>query len=279
MSDARYLDIELDTGEMVRRRPLLASAGVVDAYQIVSTGADGKLDPSLIPSTGGPSADIATFVCGTDSIPAFMVVALIEERLIRASALVTAHAGSVVGVTLESGTEDDLINVQMGGIINFPTDVFGDFRGIVYLGSSGTLSPAPTPGSWFVQMLGLVISESALELDLGGWLVMLEAGLLPGEGSVEMATTSEAGIVILSEHGEMTPTEVVQADDPRVTGYHHTQSSANTLWTITHNCNMYPNVHCRNNSGETIVGEIAYTSRNQVTISFNQSVSGHAYLS
>src|SRR5262245_47051891 len=115
MSDDRFLDLDPATGELIRRIPITVSAGTDDSFKLARTRYDGKFDPSLIPSTGGPAADIATFQVGLNPLAAFRVVALIDEVLVSASALTTAHAGHVVGITLEAGAADAFISVQLGG--------------------------------------------------------------------------------------------------------------------------------------------------------------------
>jgi hypothetical protein len=60
--------------------------------------------------------------------------------------------------------------------------------------------------------------------------------------------------------------------------YTHNQSSANTVWTITHNMNKMPNVVVQDTAGTTVEGGITYINTNQLTITFSMAISGKAYL-
>jgi hypothetical protein len=61
--------------------------------------------------------------------------------------------------------------------------------------------------------------------------------------------------------------------------YIHTQSSANTVWTITHNLGFIPNVWTVDSNNNNISGVINIVNTNTLTITFNTSVAGKAYLS
>jgi hypothetical protein len=61
--------------------------------------------------------------------------------------------------------------------------------------------------------------------------------------------------------------------------YTHTQGSAATTWTITHNLGLFPVVSVVDNSGDEILANVHYTSNNQITISFDVAQAGKAYLS
>jgi len=61
--------------------------------------------------------------------------------------------------------------------------------------------------------------------------------------------------------------------------YAHTQGTASATWTILHNLDFYPNVTVVDSAGTIVEGEITYTNRNQVVLTFAASFSGKAYLS
>lgn len=58
----------------------------------------------------------------------------------------------------------------------------------------------------------------------------------------------------------------------------HIQSSAASVWEITHNLNKYPSVTVVDSAGSVVVGEVKYNNTNKVTITFIGSFSGKAYL-
>ena len=52
-----------------------------------------------------------------------------------------------------------------------------------------------------------------------------------------------------------------------------------STWTIQHNLNKYPSsVYTRDNSNDTIIGDVEYTDLDTITIQFSEAVSGTAYL-
>lgn len=72
-----------------------------------------------------------------------------------------------------------------------------------------------------------------------------------------------------------TATEVVVPD----LAYAHTQGTASATWTIVHNLDFFPNVTVVDSGGTIVEGEITYTNRNQVVLTFAAAFSGKAYLS
>ena len=87
-----------------------------------------------------------------------------------------------------------------------------------------------------------------------------------------ISITTPSGTVSLGTAGA---TEVVVPD----LAYAHTQSVASATWTINHNLDFYPNVTVVDSAGTIVEGEIAYTSRNQIVLTFSAAFSGTAYLS
>ena len=61
--------------------------------------------------------------------------------------------------------------------------------------------------------------------------------------------------------------------------YEHTQGSPSNTWVINHNLGFYPNVTIQDSGGSIVEGEISYTNLNSLTVSFQASFSGMAYLS
>lgn len=61
--------------------------------------------------------------------------------------------------------------------------------------------------------------------------------------------------------------------------YTHNQGSASDTWNITHNLNFYPNVTVQDSGGTIVEGEINYTTRNTLIVTFSSAFSGKAYLS
>ncbi len=56
------------------------------------------------------------------------------------------------------------------------------------------------------------------------------------------------------------------------------QHVASTTWVITHTLNKYPSVAVVDSSGNIVTGSISYQSLSQLTVVFNASFTGKAYL-
>ena len=63
-----------------------------------------------------------------------------------------------------------------------------------------------------------------------------------------------------------------------VVHYVHEQAVASDTWTINHNLGYYPSITVVDSSGNVVKGEAAYTSSNQVILSFAGGFAGKAYL-
>ena len=99
----------------------------------------------------------------------------------------------------------------------------------------------------------------------------------PGSNSViavndVISITTPLGTTTLEGAGA---TQVVVPD----IAYRHVQGAASATWTIVHNLDFYPNVTVIDSAGTIVEGEIAYTNRNQVVLTFSASFSGQAFLS
>ena len=65
----------------------------------------------------------------------------------------------------------------------------------------------------------------------------------------------------------------------QIVAYHHTQHVPSNIWAITHGLDFFPNVTVADSSGNLCEGEIDYTDKDSLTITFSGSFSGDAYLS
>lgn len=71
---------------------------------------------------------------------------------------------------------------------------------------------------------------------------------------------------------------LTEAGDFVSESYTHTQASAAATWTITHNLGKYPSVTIVDSGGDQVLGEVEYTSVNQLVVSFSAAFAGKAYL-
>ena len=60
--------------------------------------------------------------------------------------------------------------------------------------------------------------------------------------------------------------------------YIHDQGIPSIVWTINHNLNKYPSIVSVDSAGSVVMGQISYVDLNNVTITFNASFSGEAYI-
>ena len=60
--------------------------------------------------------------------------------------------------------------------------------------------------------------------------------------------------------------------------FEHVQMEASSVWTINHGLGKRPSVTVVDSCGNVVVGDVAYLSTNQLTVTFNAEFSGKAYL-
>jgi hypothetical protein len=65
---------------------------------------------------------------------------------------------------------------------------------------------------------------------------------------------------------------------PGGTTYVHTQFSADTTWNISHNLGRFPSVTIVDNAGRELLGDVSFLDSNLISIGFDLSVAGKAYL-
>ena len=75
------------------------------------------------------------------------------------------------------------------------------------------------------------------------------------------------------------PSQTINFVLPVGGNYNHTQSTASSTWTITHNLGFNPAVSVVDSGGNHVIGDVNYVSVNALTISFSAPFGGSAYLS
>lgn len=114
----------------------------------------------------------------------------------------------------------------------------------------------------------------------------------PLEGVVEVhdpgvagpPNTLAIGTVVSGATPEVTitgtaPTQTINFVLPVGGNYTHNQLTAASTWTITHNLGFFPAVSIVDSGGNYVIGDVNYVSQNVVSVSFNASFGGKAYLS
>jgi hypothetical protein len=60
--------------------------------------------------------------------------------------------------------------------------------------------------------------------------------------------------------------------------YIHNQMSASSTWSVQHDLNKFPSVSVVDSGNNMVVGDVEYIDENNLTITFNASFSGKAYI-
>jgi len=85
--------------------------------------------------------------------------------------------------------------------------------------------------------------------------------------------TTETNVVVVDANGK-----VSYNTDAYDKHYTHDQSVSSNQWTVTHNLNKYPSVQVVDSAGNFCIGQITHNSVNELTLDFNSSFGGKAYL-
>lgn len=92
-------------------------------------------------------------------------------------------------------------------------------------------------------------------------------------GTVEVGETADATITGIP------PTQTLNLVLPMAGQYVHNQMVSASTWTITHNLGFFPAVTIIDSGDHVVVGDVTYISENQLSVSFNATFGGKAYLS
>ena len=66
---------------------------------------------------------------------------------------------------------------------------------------------------------------------------------------------------------------------PSGASYVHTQSSAASVWTVTHDMGSFPGVTVVNDTGDEVLADVTYIDNTTVRVTLIQAMTGKAYLS
>lgn len=97
----------------------------------------------------------------------------------------------------------------------------------------------------------------------------------PNTLTVGTVTSGTANVTITG----VAPTQVLNFVLPISGSYIHTQSVSASTWTINHNLGFNPAVSIVDSGENVVIGDVTYISTNTLSVSFNASFGGKAYLS
>lgn len=143
------------------------STGPPDAGAIVMLGSDGKIDPSMLPASGGDV--VVTTMTAGEAIGAFQVVSVhVDGWAYKASATNAADASQTLGIAITSAVNPgDTLRIQQIGFLsnlgwNWPTP-----GQTLYLGPGGTVVTTVPAFPSFELTLGTTLSNTEIEVQVG----------------------------------------------------------------------------------------------------------------
>lgn len=127
---------------------------------------------------------------------------------------------------------------------------------------------------------GAVMDEE--EVDFGSGVKKLRSRVVLGGNTpgalvdvVDDEPADDAHGIVVRQAG---PIQVVIVSAPP-TNFLWFQSTAASVWTITHNLGFYPQVTTVDSTGHEVVGDVTYIDVNTVQVTFSGSFAGSAFMS
>lgn len=169
-------------------------------------------------------------------------------------------------------------NTRPVGSITYPTQTVTPFNSTTELIISKTTSGGKTIADFVSYAVGNVIYIfSADNPNVFGEFKLVSMGTW-----VTDSNFYRAEVQFIAGYGSLTHEETVgfaaeskQGGDKNFT---YIQSTSAAVWTITHNLGKRPSASVIDSAGSNVVGEVDYTSNNELTITFSSAFKGTAYL-
>lgn len=156
---ARYQTVD-DQGRKVLREAISQSRGAIDAYKIVQTNQNGKLDTSFFDA----NEECITVVAGEALNEGELVYTYIENGTTKAKkAIATSFSTCCVGFVKNNAQEGDFVKVYTDGYIN--TNNLDLNSRLVFLSASiagkFTQTPPASAGT-YRQLIGMAITPETI---------------------------------------------------------------------------------------------------------------------
>jgi len=119
---------------------------------------------------------------------------------------------------------------------------------------------------------------SSVSKPLEGVLEVHDPGVAGPPNTLAIGTVTSGSAPEVTITG-VAPAQTLNFVLPVGGNYTHNQLTAASTWTITHNLGFFPAVSIVDSGGNYVIGDVNYVSQNVVSVSFNASFGGKAYLS
>jgi hypothetical protein len=139
-----------------------------------------------------------------------------------------------------------------------------------------TVEVTKTPSKYVTVTKTSTISTVSKPLE--GVLEVHDPGVAGPPNTLTLGSVTSGATAAVSITGTA-PTQTINFVLPVGGNYTHTQSTASSTWTITHNLGFSPAVSVVDSGGNHVIGDVNYVSVNVLTISFSAPFGGSAYLS
>lgn len=140
---------------------IASSAGVGDANKIISTGSDGKIDLTLMPSGIGPSTET---IPASENLAAGDFVNIWNDSGTRRVRKADASNGrSANGFVLAAVTSGSNATVYLQGVNSGLTSLTAGLQ--YYLAGTAGAATATAPSTGMIQPLGIAVSATAINFE------------------------------------------------------------------------------------------------------------------
>lgn len=181
-------------------------------------------------------------------------------------------------ITLSGGKVSSVTGTGVTGTasnpkVNISTFVSSQLGNLIYLSSTDgklQVNPITSPDG----SIEVSTTSTELQIKLAAEIVsQINAALKPGDNVSELVNNGDGTSPFATE--ELLNTTIAENKDKN---YIHNQLSASNSWVLNHNLNKYGSVTIVDSGNTIVVGDVEYNSLNQITINFNASFSGKAYV-
>lgn len=172
---------------------------------------------------------------------------------------------------------------RANGSFSFSTEVgatvqFSDISSLMFSQSSKN---GPNVVEFMESMVeGIILLQKASNSNLFGFYK-----LTAYDQDLTETTFYNASLTFLSGNGSIEEDQnyfvsLLQFDtlEDKDKKYIHNQMSASSTWSVQHNLNKYASVSVVDSGNNMVVGDVEYIDENNLTITFNASFSGKAYI-